>query len=75
MTMSKLAKMQEAKLEKLRLLSSAGRNQLEEALRNRNHLQTSPPALNQILFRPQQCCSHPRSVGRPLPNLLFALNE
>ena len=30
--MSKLAKMQEAKLEKLRLLSSAGRNQLEEAL-------------------------------------------
>jgi hypothetical protein len=32
MTMSKLAKMQEAKLEKLRLLSSAGRNQLEEAL-------------------------------------------
>jgi hypothetical protein len=32
MTMSKLAKMQEAKLEKLRLLSSAGRNQLEDAL-------------------------------------------
>ena len=30
--MSKLAKMQEEKLEKLRLLSSAGRNQLEEAL-------------------------------------------
>jgi hypothetical protein len=30
--MSTLAKMQEAKLEKLRLLSSAGRNQLEEAL-------------------------------------------
>ena len=30
--MSKLAKMQEAKLEKLRLLSSAGRNQLEEAI-------------------------------------------
>ena len=30
--MSKLAKMQEAKLEKLRMLSSAGRNQLEEAL-------------------------------------------
>jgi hypothetical protein len=30
--MSKLAKMQEAKLEQLRLLSSAGRNQLEEAL-------------------------------------------
>jgi hypothetical protein len=30
--MSKLAKMQEAQLEKLRLLSSAGRNQLEEAL-------------------------------------------
>jgi hypothetical protein len=32
MTMSKLAKIQDAKLEKLRLLSSAGRNQLEEAL-------------------------------------------
>ena len=32
MTMSKLATMQETKLEKLRLLSSAGRNQLEEAL-------------------------------------------
>jgi hypothetical protein len=30
--MSKLAKIQEAKLEKLRMLSSAGRNQLEEAL-------------------------------------------
>jgi hypothetical protein len=30
--MSKLAKIQDAKLEKLRLLSSAGRNQLEEAL-------------------------------------------
>jgi hypothetical protein len=30
--MSKLAKMQVAKLEQLRLLSSAGRNQLEEAL-------------------------------------------
>jgi hypothetical protein len=32
MTMSKLATMQETKLEKLRLLSSAGRHQLEEAL-------------------------------------------
>jgi len=34
--MSKLAKMQEAKTEKLRLLSLAGRNQLEEALEQQN---------------------------------------
>src|ERR1700740_1013622 len=43
MTMSKLAKMQDASLEKLKLLSAAGRNQLQEALEQQKPSAESPP--------------------------------
>ena len=61
--MSKLAKMQEAKLEKLRLLSSAGRNQLEEALEQQK------PSADVIPEEPRAAASKPairtKRIGRP----------
>jgi hypothetical protein len=43
MTMSKLAKMQDASLEKLKLLSAAGRNQLQDALEQQKPQTESAP--------------------------------
>lgn len=78
--MSKLAKMQEAKLEKLRLLSSAGRNQLEEALeQQKSSVEISTPgaepdpvppaAVPELAKEPQPVVSkraiRTKRIGRP----------
>jgi len=70
--MSKLAKMQDAKLEKLRLLSSAGRNQLEEALEQQKSSEPDrvpPPKVLQPPEEPRAAASKPairtKRIGRP----------
>ena len=64
--MSKLAKMQEAKLEKLRLLSSAGRNQLEEALQQQSpSVEISTPVVEPDPIPPTTAVSQPSNEPRP----------